>query len=386
MPRDSRSRRRGQGLLAAALAAAGAIHLSVRAGPAWVGGAVAPTLRPSRITAQAVSTFGATNVLPVNALEQLRGISAVVPDRFAFREFEGAAPKFTLASSRTIQEALESGLESSLAGLVERAMSSEQCAIEWGVMEEGESCFEESLLTLVGKDLLDRLRQGASARIAKVSTELPLNNLADPAAAVRSGQRILQMYKDLGVSKDRVLLRVPASYEGLRVVAALAKAGLQAHVTNVFSVQQAVLAKEAGAAMVQVYVGRVDEAGGDGIALARQINRLLKDGRFGRSPDMVAASMRSVSQVSELAGVDYMLVSPPVLQELTEMKGLDMEGGILEGSDSDDAEASGFLLSPAEFDAGMGKMAKELLEAGMKKNLKEREELMKVVADAKQYL
>lgn len=368
--------------MAAALAAgAVAMHVS-SAAPAWAGSGVAPTPVRSRIAAQAVSTFGATSVVPVNALEQLKGVSTIVPDRFAFKEFEWDPPRFTLASSRTIREALDSGLESSLGDLVEQAMSTEQCAIDWDVVEEGESCFEESLLTLVGHDLLDRL-----PAFAKVSTELPLSTLSDPAAAARSGLRILEMYSDLGVSKDRVLLRVPASYEGLRAVATLARAGLQAHVTNVFSVQQAALAKEAGAAMVQVYVGRVEEAGGDGVTLARQIHGLLKAGGSGRSPDLVAASLRNVSHVSDLAGADYMLVSPPVQRELGETKILSIEGGIAESpADSDSAGVSGFLLSPAEFDAALPHMAKELLEAGVRKNLREREELMKIVADAKQYL
>jgi len=118
---------------------------------------------------------------------------------------------------------------------------------------------------------------------------------------------------------------------------------------------------------------------------------VLKSGG-GKTPALVAASLRSVSQVSALSGADYMLVSPEVLQELREMPGLnlDPEGGILGGALSDpslsEPAMSGFLLSPVDFEVSLPPLAKELLKEGVEKNLKEQAALQKLIADAKQFL
>jgi len=327
-----------------------------------------------------------------NALQQLRGLSAIVPDEFSLEQYEEFGSSLAFVSSRTILEALESESWPRMGDLVEEAQGNEECAVDWD-LEEAPNCFEESLFVLVGRDLLAH----PGGAFGTVSTELPASALTSPAAAVASAGRMMAMYRDLGVAADRVLFRVPANYWGLRAVAALSKAGFASHVTHVYSLAQAALAKEAGAFAVQVYVGRIERTGaGDGITLARQIYRVLKDGHDDNKkvPLVVAASLSSLEDVSALAGADYLLVPPRLLRELRDSPGGEFvaatpETGI-RGPSSDKEEdppiPSGFLLSFEEFEAAMPNFAKQLLASGVERYLQQATALHELLTRAKEYM
>jgi len=324
-----------------------------------------------------------------NALQHLRGVSAVIPDEFSLKQYEEFGARLAFVSSRTVLEALESESWPGMAELVQEAQQNEQCAVSWGLEEEVTSCFEESLFALVGKQLL--AHPGGSFGL--VSTEIPAAAMAaGPEAVLASGLRIIAMYRDLDVAPERVLLRCPASYEGLRAAEALSRAGLATHVTHVYSLSQAALAVQAGAFAVQVYAGRVDRAGGDGIGLARQVHNLLKDAR-GRRPALIAASLTSLSDVSALAGADYLLVPPALLRELRDNSpacvGLQIDptvGIASSRSIESAANPSGFLLSREDFEASMPERAAGLLTAGLERYKQQAQALDALLLSAQQYL
>lgn len=169
------------------------------------------------------SPFGMSAKGKNNILQDLRGISTVIPDEFSLEQYEKFGARLAFVSSRTVLTALSDGSWPGMAELVEQAKQNEQCVVDWGLVEEATTCFEESLFALMESVLLSH----SAASFGMVSTEIPSVALATPEAAVASGRRILELYEDLGVASERVLFRVPASYEGLRAAAALIRVGWQ---------------------------------------------------------------------------------------------------------------------------------------------------------------
>lgn len=343
-----------------------------------------PAKRVAQRTAlRGVSTFGAEVVKPQTTLQWLQGVSAVVPDQFSFTGFEDIQPRLGVVSSRTVLEALDSGLWPDLDDLVQQAVKSEQCAVDWDVEEESQSCFEEALFTLMGRRVLEQLPFHA-----RVSTEIPLSSLSTAAAAVGSGKRIAEMYRDLGIATDRFLLRLPASYEGLRAAEALEAVGLRVHLTHVYSLEQAALASEAGVFAAQVYIGRTDRAGGDGAALAQAVHRLFRSRDGEEQTALIVASLGTEDQITQVSGAEYLLVPPKLLEQLRQ-ETLPLSGAVL--SQEDDVQAPqvafrSFLASKGEFDDTLPPVARKLLEAGLSKYEQEQLSLDRVIEAAQQYM
>lgn len=146
---------------------------------------------------------------------------------------------------------------------------------------------------------------------------------------------------------------------------------------------------------MQVYVGRVNRAGGDGIGLARQVRWLFRSqGAVRRGPALVVASISTVSEVSAVAGADYLLVPPPLLQVLRDepssaLLPMQKDNGIasLEGASEEDALLhSGFLLGPAEFETVVPELARQLLAVGLQNYQKQDKELKSILERASEYL
>lgn len=331
-----------------------------------------------------VSTFGAEVAKPRNALQWLQGVSAVVPDQFSFTGFEDMQPRLSFVSSRTVFEALNSGLLLDLDGLVNEALNSEQCAVDWNLKEDKQSCFEEALFTLMGRRILEQLPFSA-----RVSTEIPFSSLSTAAAAVQSGQRIAGMYRDLGVSTDRILLRLPASYEGLRAAEALEAMGLRVHLTHVYSLEQAVLASQARVFAAQVYIGRTGRAGGDGVALAQAVHRLFRSRDSEERTALIVASLETEDEVSKVSGAEYLLVPPPLMEQL-QHDTLPLTSAALPlHSDLPTPQVTAFrsfLASKDEFNDMLPPMARELLQAGLRKYEQERSSLDRVMEAAQEFM
>mmetsp|Transcript_54108 Transcript_54108/g.150483 ORF Transcript_54108/g.150483 Transcript_54108/m.150483 type:complete len:393 (-) Transcript_54108:286-1464(-) len=337
-------------------------------------------------SSQAVSTFGAEVVTPKNVLQWLQGVSITVPDQFSFDGFDTFPPKLAFVSARTVHEALSSGNWPDLDKLVDEALRNEECSVDWELTEEGQSCFEESLFALVSKRLL-----GTLPYMARVSVEIPFTSLSTGVGAVRSGHRLMKMLKEVGVDSSRVLLRLPATYEGLRAAEQLGAEGVHVHLTHVYSLEQAALAKEAGVSAVQVNVGRIDKAGGDGTALARDIYSLLQPGDAANSQEkrtaLIAASLRSEADVLALSGADYLLVPPSLLKQMQEEPADAVSiSPLAKGPLPEFNKLRTFLLSREGFDEALPATAQQLLARGVAKYEAECKQMDKIIADALAYL
>ncbi len=115
---------------------------------------------------------------------------------------------------------------------------------------------------------------------------------------------------------DNIAIKVPLTWDGLKACRALADEGRKVNVTLCFSPVQAMMAAKAGASFISPFIGRVDDAGEDGMGLVRDIRAIYDN--YGFSTEVLAASIRSVSHVREcaLAGADVATIPPSIFKAL----------------------------------------------------------------------
>jgi len=162
----------------------------------------------------------------------------------------------------------------------------------------------------------------------RVSTEVDARLSFDTAATVARGKRLIAMYQAQGIAKDRVLIKVAATWEGIQAAAELEKAGIHTNLTLLFAFCQAVACGQAGVQLISPFVGRIydwykksagaawsEEAmagpNDPGVRSVVQIYNYYK--RHGIATEVMGASFRNVGQITALAGCDLLTISPDLL-------------------------------------------------------------------------
>ncbi|HVE07183.1 MAG TPA: transaldolase [Paraburkholderia sp.] len=165
----------------------------------------------------------------------------------------------------------------------------------------------------------------------RVSTEVDARLSFDTKASIAKGKEIIKLYEKAGIGRERVLIKLASTWEGIRAAEVLQKEGIKCNMTLLFSLAQAVAAAEAGAQLISPFVGRIydwykknagsnwDEArdGGandPGVQSVRRIYAYYK--KYGHPTEVMGASFRTTSQILELAGCDLLTISPDLLQKL----------------------------------------------------------------------
>jgi len=182
---------------------------------------------------------------------------------------------------------------------------------------------------------MDRLFVAFGAEILKVvegrvSTEVDARLSFDKDAQVAKARKLIAMYEELGVSKERVLIKLSSTWEGIKAAEELeAKYGIHCNLTLLFSFAQAVACAEAKVTLISPFVGRIMdwykakhnksyEAEEDpGVLSVRKIYNYYK--AHGYSTVVMGASFRNTGEVLALAGCDLLTISPKLLQELDNM-------------------------------------------------------------------
>lgn len=158
-----------------------------------------------------------------------------------------------------------------------------------------------------------------------ISTEADVSYSFDTAATVAAALRIIDLYRDHGVPKEAVRIKISATWEGIQASRILENEhGVSTLVTIVFGLSQAIAAAEAGATCIAPYVGRIRDwyiasgniSGQDmGIQRTKEMQNYLRKHGF-KKTKIMGASFRSTDQVIALAGVDYLTISPAILRGL----------------------------------------------------------------------
>jgi len=160
----------------------------------------------------------------------------------------------------------------------------------------------------------------------RISTEVDVRLSFDREASIDKGRQLIGLYQKKGVPRERVLIKIAATWEGIQAAEQLQKESIQCNLTVLFSFPQAVACAEAKVTTIAPYVGRICDwykqhtgkeypAGEDpGVLLVKRIYEYYR--KYGYATEIMGASFRNTGQILELAGTDLLTIGPNLLEEL----------------------------------------------------------------------
>jgi len=184
--------------------------------------------------------------------------------------------------------------------------------------------FMDQLAVAFGRKILDLIP-------GRVSTEVDARLSFDTDGSVAKARELIALYEAGGVSRDRVLIKVGSTWEGIRAAEQLEREGIHCNLTLLFSFAQAVACAEAGVTLISPFVGRIydwhkEARGADiaadedpGVASVTRIYNYFK--KFDYKTQVMGASFRKMDQIVRLAGCDLLTISPELLDELQNASG-----------------------------------------------------------------
>lgn len=259
------------------------------------------------------------NASAPSRLQQLRELSVVVADTGDYDAIARLRPVDCTTNPTLVKKAL--GLPV-YADLIERELA-------WARTRSGD---RRALVD----EVADRLTVGVGAMLAalvpgRVSTEVDADLAHDTAATAAKARKFIAMYAERGVPREKVLIKVAATWEGVEAARQLQAEGIDCNLTLIFNPTQAIACAEAGAFLISPFVGRIldwHKARGQvpasidedpGVRFVRGVYDEFK--RRGAATVVMGASFRSVDQVLALAGCDRLTISPELLEQLDSSTG-----------------------------------------------------------------
>jgi transaldolase len=162
----------------------------------------------------------------------------------------------------------------------------------------------------------------------RVSTETDARYSFDTEGSIFKGRQLIKLYEERKIPRERVLIKIASTWEGLNAAEQLQKEGIKCNLTLMFSLPQAVRAAEAKVQLISPFVGRIydwykkenkrDYTGPEdpGVQSVQEIYSYYK--KFGYKTEVMGASFRNTGQIRELAGCDCLTISPELMKELSE--------------------------------------------------------------------
>ncbi|KAL2820465.1 hypothetical protein BDW59DRAFT_116442 [Aspergillus cavernicola] len=251
-----------------------------------------------------------------SSLEQLKATGTVVVcDSGDFATIDKYKPQDATTNPSLI---LAASKKAEYAALIDAAVQNGKS--QGGNVDEQVDATLDHLLVEFGKKILEIIP-------GKVSTEVDARFSFDTKASVDKALQIIQLYKEAGISKDRILIKIASTWEGIQAAHILqSQHGINCNLTLMFSLVQAIAAAEAGAFLISPFVGRILDwykaahkrdytAQEDpGVKSVQDIYNYYK--KFGYNTIVMGASFRNVGEITELAGCDYLTISPNLLEDL----------------------------------------------------------------------
>ncbi|CAM9709200.1 unnamed protein product [Chrysoparadoxa australica] len=180
---------------------------------------------------------------------------------------------------------------------------------------------------------MDKVAVNFGAEITKVvpgyvSTEVDARLSFDTEATIAKGRKIIELYKEAGIDKSRVLIKIACTWEGIKACEVLQKEGITCNMTLLFSLAQAAACAEAGATLISPFVGRIldwhkkktgkteyPKMEDPGVVSVSNIYGYYK--KYGYKTIVMGASFRNIGEIQALAGCDRLTIAPTLLEELS---------------------------------------------------------------------
>lgn len=247
-------------------------------------------------------------------LDQLKKLTKVVADTGDFESMRAYKPQDATTNPSLILQAAQ---KPEYAALVDKAVADNKSS-----KLSGAALVEEVIdhvLVNFGLEIL-KIVPG------RVSTETDARLSFDTAGSIAKAHELIKLYEDQGVSRDRILIKIASTWEGIKAAEVLAKEGIHCNLTLLFSLPQAVACAEAKVQLISPFVGRIydwykaamkrDYVGAEdpGVQSVTTIFNYYK--KFGYKTEVMGASFRNTGEIVELAGCDLLTISPELLGKL----------------------------------------------------------------------
>jgi len=250
-------------------------------------------------------------------LEQLRAMTVVVADTGDMEAMEKFRPQDATTNPSLITAASQmSQYQPIVDGVLQEALK-----------ELGDSADEKAVANLAFKRLAVAFGKKILAIVpGRVSTEVDARLSYDTQATIDQAREIIDQYDKAGIGRDRVLIKIASTWEGIKAAEALEKEGIHCNLTLLFGLHQAIACAEAGVTLISPFVGRIldwykkdtgkDYQGADdpGVKSVTSVYNYYK--KFGYKTVVMGASFRNIGEIKELAGCDLLTISPNLLAEL----------------------------------------------------------------------
>src|SRR5881392_94985 len=252
----------------------------------------------------------------LNQLEQLKKFTKIVADTADFESIKEFKPQDATTNPSLVYDATQ---KQEYAHLLDEVLADRKKSGLSGATEIEDIC--DHLLVQFGCDILEIVP-------GRVSTETDARLSYDVEGSINKARRLIQLYEERKIPRERVLIKIASTWEGLNAAEQLQREGIRCNLTLMFSLPQAVRAAEAKVQLISPFVGRIydwykkenkrDYAGPEdpGVHSVAEIYTYYK--KFGIPTEVMGASFRNVGQILELAGCDCLTISPELMKELAE--------------------------------------------------------------------
>jgi transaldolase len=257
-----------------------------------------------------------------NLLEQLRKYTVVVADTGDIQAMEKFRPQDATTNPSLITAAAQLPQYQPIVDDVLKEARNEL----------GESASDKDVANLAFRQLAIAFGKKILAIVpGRVSTEVDARLSYDTDATIAQGRAIIAQYDKAGIGRERILIKIASTWEGIRAAEVLEKEGIHCNLTLLFGLHQAVAAADAGVTLVSPFVGRIldwykkdtgkDYQGADdpGVQSVTKVYNYYK--KFGYKTLVMGASFRNLGEIEQLAGSDLLTISPQLLAELEATQG-----------------------------------------------------------------
>ena len=252
----------------------------------------------------------------LNQLEQIKVWTTVVADTADFESIREFKPRDATTNPSLVYAATQ---KENYSHFLEEVLASRRKSGLSGAAQIEDII--DHLLVRFGSAMLEIVP-------GRVSTETDVRYSFDVEGSIKKARRLIALYKEQGIERERVLIKIASTWEGIMAAEQLQKEGIKCNMTLLFSLPQAVRAAEAKVQLISPFVGRIydwfkaannrDYAGAEdpGVQSVQEIYTYYK--HFGYETEVMGASFRNVGQILELAGCDLLTISPELMKELSE--------------------------------------------------------------------
>ena len=252
----------------------------------------------------------------LNQLEQIKKITTVVADTADFESIRVFRPQDATTNPSLVYAATQ---KENYSHFLDEVLTDRRKSGLGGTTQLEDII--DHLLVRFGSAMLEIVP-------GRVSTETDVRYSFDVEGSIKKARRLIALYKEQGIERERVLIKIASTWEGLAAAQQLQKEGIKCNMTLLFSLPQAVRAAEAKVQLISPFVGRIydwfkaankrDYVGAEdpGVQSVKEIYTYYK--HFGYETEVMGASFRNVGQILELAGCDLLTISPELMKQLSE--------------------------------------------------------------------